>query len=86
MLLYPQKPGLISIGGRAEQKSCDCGVPRSQGDDSRETDLRIHTPCWCHILVSGSAFLGDRYKEWVVGWWEKLCLEPSETRLPCQTG
>jgi len=30
--------------------------------------------------------LGDRYKEWAEGWWEKLWLEPSETRLPCQTG
>jgi hypothetical protein len=58
---------------RAE--SGDCGVSGSQGDDSAETerDGRIHTPCSCHISVLGSAFLGDRHKEWIGdGWGETM--------------
>lgn len=56
MLLYPQKTGLKSIGSSAEQSLVTAVF--LEVEMTLETDLRIHTPCWCHILVSGSAFLG----------------------------
>jgi len=43
--VIPTETGLKIDRQESIAKSGDCGVPLSQGDDSRETDLRIHTPC-----------------------------------------
>lgn len=41
----PREIGLKIDRQESRAKSGGCGVPVGQGDDSRETDLRIHTPC-----------------------------------------
>jgi len=43
--VVPTETGLKIDRQESSAKYGDCGVPLSQGDDSRETDSRIHTPC-----------------------------------------